>query len=94
MMIDLQAAIADYAAEHELEWSYTMRPSVESEGVLPKEDSEEGDVRKAKDSGNYYIYDNGSWNLLLENSSIDTEGIELATHEEVLAALKAGETDG
>lgn len=92
-MIDLQAALADYAYEHELELRYTMRPSVENVASLPSSD-EEASVRRTKDTGNYYIYDDGSWNLVLENSSIDTESFEYATHEEVLEALRAGEVDG
>lgn len=82
-MIDVQIAIADYAAEHELENNYTLRPSVDILGS-----GQEGDVRRQTSDGNYYIYDGGKWNLLLENTEI--EEFELATKEDVLSSIKAG----
>lgn len=88
-MIDLQTALADYAATHEVEINYTLRPSVESFENLPTSDSE-ASVRRVRATGNYYIYDNGSWQLVLEDTTLEG-GFEIATHEEVLEALREGE---
>lgn len=91
-MIDLQTAIADFYAEKSTpgEASYTMRPSVETEGELPEFSNDEGDVRYVKDNATYFIYDCAQWNTLL-STPVDGTNFTLATEEEVLAALKAGE---
>lgn len=95
IMKDLQSAIADYYKEKDTvgETVYTMCSSVETQSELPEYDNEEGDVRYVKDSSTYYIYDSVQWNLLL-STPIDQENYTFATEEEILEALKAGETNG